>query len=426
LRAGRFLLFASLATTLPFGAITAHAQQPAGGPGVRQIGAVKEIKENAIVLKTDAGAEINVAVQESTRLLRAEPGQTDLRTAVPIPFREIQVGDRVLVRGKPSDDGRSLAASMVVAIKKEAIEQKHAREREDWQKRGLGGLVKTVDPATRSITITTSALAGSKPVVVHLSPEAVLHRYAPNSVRFDDSKVGKFEEIKPGDQFRGRGKRSADGAEFAAEEIITGSFRSIAGTISSVDAAAKTVTVADLISKHPVLVRVTPETSLHVLPAMMAEGIAQRVKGGAPGGAPNGPPPGANGQFPPPGAPRPGAGPPPGGPPSAGRGSGQFPGGAPGNGQQDFQQMIARLPAATLAEFPKGEAVMIVATAGNNPGDATAINVVGGVEPLLRASPEGGEPMMISPWSLGGSGSEGGGQAAPEGPSRPAGERTNQ
>jgi hypothetical protein len=88
--------------------------------------------------------------------------------------------------------------------------------------------------------------------------------------------------------------------------------------------------------------------------------------------------------------------------------------------------MIARLPAATLAEFPKGEAVMIVATAGNNPGDATAINVVGGVEPLLRASPEGGEPMMISPWSLGGSGSEGGGQAAPEGPSRPAGERTNQ
>jgi len=72
--------------------------------------------------------------------------------------------------------------------------------------------------------------------------------------------------------------------------------------------------------------------------------------------------------------------------------------------------MIARLPAATLAEFPKGEAVMIVAAAGNDPGEATAINVVGGVEPLLRASPEGGGPMMISPWSLGGPAPEGGSQ----------------
>jgi hypothetical protein len=401
---GRVLLLFSLATFLASGS-EGNAQQ--SGPSVRQIGAVKEIKENNMVLTTDAGAEISVAVAETTRLLRAEPGQTDLKTAAPIPFGEIHVGDRILVRGRPSEDGKSLAASIVVAIKKEAIEQKHAREREDWQKRGLGGLVKTVDSATRSITVTTTALAGSKPVVVHLSPEAVLRRYAPNSVRFDDAKVGKFEEIMPGDQFRGRGQRNSDGTEFTAEEIITGAFRSIAGTISSVDAGAKTVTVADLISKHPVVVRVTPESSLHVLPAMMAEGIAMRIKGGGP---PNGPPPGANGQIPPPGAPRPGAGPPPGGPSGEGHRPGQFPGGPPGNGAQDFQSMIARLPAATLAEFPKGEAVMIVATAGKEPGEATAINVVGGVEPLLRASPDGGGPMMISPWSLGGPAPEGGSQ----------------
>ena len=72
--------------------------------------------------------------------------------------------------------------------------------------------------------------------------------------------------------------------------------------------------------------------------------------------------------------------------------------------------MIARLPAATLSDFPKGEAVMIVATAGNDPGEATAINLVGGVEPLLRASPEGSGQMMLSPWSLGGPAPEGGSQ----------------
>ena len=424
--AGRLLFLASLATTLLAATLSGPAQQAAAGASARQIGAVKEIKEKTIVLVTDAGAQIDVAVQETARLLRTDPGQTDLKGATPIEFREIQVGDRILVRGKASEDGKSLAASMVVAIKKEAIEQKQAREREDWQKRGLGGLVKAVDPATRSITITTSALTGSKPVTVHLSPGALLRRYASNSVRFDDAKPGKFEEIKAGDQFRGRGNRSADGSEFTAEEMITGSFRSIAGTISMVNEGAKTLTIADLISKHPVLVRVTPETSLHVVPALMAEGIAMRIKGGVPGGPPNGPPPGASGPLPPPAGPAPGGGPPPGGPPGGGRdrdqppgggpgggppgqwrGQGQTPGGAPRNGSQDFQQMIARLPAATLSDFPKGEAVMIVATAGNDPGEATAINIVGGVEPLLRASPEGGEQMMLSPWSLGGPAPEG-------------------
>ena len=403
--AGRLLFLASLATTLLAATLPCPAQQAAAGASARQIGAVKEIKEKTIVLVTDAGAQIDVAVQETARLLRTDPGQTDLKAATAIEFREIQVGDRILVRGKASEDGKVLAASMVVAIKKEAIEQKQAREREDWQKRGLGGLVKAVDPATRSITITTSALAGRKPVVVHVSPDTVLRRYAPNSVRFDDATLGKFEEIKAGDQFRGRGNRSADGSEFAAEDMITGSFRSIAGTISLVDAGAKTVTVADLISKHPVLVRVTPETSLHVLPAMMAEGIAMRLKGGQPGGPPNGSPPSASGQLPPPAGSAPG-----GGPPGASRGQGQIPGGGPRNGPQDFQQMIARLPAATLSDFPKGEAVMIVATAGNDPGEATAINLVGGVEPLLRAAPEGGEQMMLSPWSLGGPATEGSSQ----------------
>ncbi|MBI4165020.1 MAG: hypothetical protein HY508_04730 [Acidobacteria bacterium] len=427
--AGGLLVLVSLATTILAATLPDPAQQTAAAASSRQLGAVKGIKENTIVLVTDAGAQINVAVQESARLLRADPGQTDLKTATPIELREIQVGDRILVRGKASEDGQSLAASLVVAIKKEAIEQKRAREREDWRKRGLGGLVKGVDPVTRSITITTTALAGSNPVIVHLSSGTVLRRYASNSVRYDDSKPGKFEEIKPGDQFQGRGNRSAGGGEFAAEEIITGSFRSIAGTVSSINAGAKTLTVADLISKHPVVVRVTPETSLHVLPAMMAEGIAMRLKGEPPSGPPNGPPPSASGQAPPHEGTSTGGGPPTeglpggghergihagrgpsGGPSGAPGGQAQIPGVGPGNEPQDFQQMIARLPAAKLSDFPKGEAVMIVATAGSDPGEATAINLVGGVEPLLRASPEGGEPMMLSPWSLGGPAPEGGGQ----------------
>lgn len=366
---------------------SAVVQQPPPSPGERQIGSVKSIQENTLVLVTDKGPEVQVFVEATARLLRAEPGQTDLKTAVPIEFREIQAGDRVLVRGKPSGDGQSLTASLVVAIKKAAIERKHSNEQEDWQKRGLRGLVKQVDPAAHTITITTSALTGRKPVIIRISPRTILRRYAPTSVRFEDAKLGAFEEIRPGDQFRGRGNRSADGSEFGADEIITGSFRSIAGTVSFAETDKKTLTIADLITKSPIMVRITDETSMRKLPEMMAEGIARRLGGGPPSGPPNGAFPRGGGHAPPP--PRPAETAP------------------PGNGTTDFQQLIAQLPAASLADFPKGEAVMIVATSGNNPGEAIAINLLGGVEPLLRASPEGSQEMMLSPWSLGGPAPEG-------------------
>jgi hypothetical protein len=398
---GGFVVIAVLAM-VPAVAIATQqgVSTPAPGPSARQLGTVKAIVGKTLTLAADSGSEISVAVQESTRVFRAAPGQADLKGATAIPFEEIQVGDRVLVRGKAFDDAKSLAATLIVAMKKGDIEQQHAREREDWQKRGLGGLVKEVDPATQTITITASALQGSKPVVVRLSKGTILRRYAPNSVRFDAALPGKIEDIRPGDQLRARGTRSPDGGDFSAEEIVTGSFRNIAGTVSAVDAAAGTLTVADLITQKPVLVRITADSTLRKLPPMMAERIALRLRGEGT----NGPPTIPGGVAPQP-AGAPAGGPRPGGPP------GGWPGGArPGNGPPDFHQMLSRMPPAALAEFPKGEAVMIVSTEGTVAGEVTAITLVGGVEPLLRASPEGAQQMMLSPWSLGGAAAEAGNQ----------------
>ena len=65
----------------------------------------------------------------------------------------------------------------------------------------------------------------------------------------------------------------------------------------------------------------------------------------------------------------------------------------------DLQQLIARMPASTLNDFQKGDAVMIVSTEGTAAG-VTAITLLGGVEPILEASPNGGG-MLLAPWSLG-------------------------
>ena len=62
--------------------------------------------------------------------------------------------------------------------------------------------------------------------------------------------------------------------------------------------------------------------------------------------------------------------------------------------------MLSRLPAVPLADFQKGDAVILVSTEGTEAG-VTAITMVGGVEPILTAAPSS-QAMMLSPWSLSG------------------------
>jgi hypothetical protein len=72
-----------------------------------------------------------------------------------------------------------------------------------------------------------------------------------------------------------------------------------------------------------------------------------------------------------------------------------------------LQQVVARLPAAQLTDFQKGDAVMIVSTQGATSETATAITMVGGVEPILAAP--AGQQMNLAPWTIGGGGGEEGG-----------------
>jgi hypothetical protein len=129
---------------------------------------------------------------------------------------------------------------------------------------------------------------------------------------------------------------------------------------------------------------------------MVAQRIALRLRGGSAGdapaatggGAPAKPSDGASAQA------------------TLGRTS---EGARPGGGAPDFQQMLKRMPAVTLADLQKGEAVMVVTTQGSATSQPTAITLLSGVEPILSASPNGNQAaMLLSPWNLGG----GGGDAA--------------
>jgi len=350
---------------------------------------------------TDTGSDVTVEIQGTTKLVRIAPGQKDLKDATPIQLADVQPGDRILVRGKLADDGKSVVATSVVAMKKADIAEKQSREREEWQKHGFGGLVNSVDTASSTINVALPSQGEKKSVAVHLSKDTILRRYALDSVKFDDAKPAPLDQIKPGDQLRVRGTRSADGTEFTADEIVSGTFRNIAGTISALDGSASTITVQDLVAKKPITLKITAESQLRKLPSPMAQRIAARLKGTAADTQPPAAAPGGVGSV---ASTEQSAK--PGGPPSGGSGG---MGRSSGGGTADLQQMISRMPAAALADLQKGDAVMIVATEGGTNGQSTVITLLGGVEPILEASPKSSASTILSPWSLS---SGGGGEAA--------------
>ena len=377
-----------------FGAPLKAQNSPAGtdsqataGAAVKNVGAVKSISGKNLVLKTDAGPEVTISVPDGARIVRLAAGQTDLKTAPAITFAEIQVGDRMLLRGRAGANGE-IEATTIVVMKQADVAQKQQHDREDWQKRGAGGIVSSIDEAAGTFTISVTPTLS---ILVKTSKDTSFLRYSPDSVKFADAQKGTIDQIKTGDQLRARGTRSADGKEIAAEEVISGTFRNIAGTVSSIDAANNSITVKDILAKKSVVIKFNSDSQLRKLAPQMAQRLAFFLKS-AQGGAPAGEQVSASG------APPAGRGP-------TGVGSGARPAGGP-----DFQQMLNRIPTITLADLQKEEAVMVVATRGTTGNEVTAITLLGGVEPILTASPNGtSAAALFSGWNLGAPGGEGGG-----------------
>jgi len=294
-----------------------------------------------------------------------------------LALTDLQTGDRVLVRGTASADGQQLSASALVAIKKADIAHKQQQEQDDWRKRGVGGLVKSVNAAEGTITISTAG--GKQTMVIQTSASTILRRYAPASVKFDDAKPAPLVDIKPGDQLEARGAKSADGQSFQADEIVSGSFRNIAGTVVSIDPASSTLTINDLATKKQVVVQVTPDSQMKKLDPAVAQRIALRLKAAAPGDQPAD---------------------------QSAQAGGAAPGGGSGRPAPDPAQFLARAPSVTLKDYEKGNAVMLVATDGVAPGTVTAVTIIGGVEPMLQASASGSQAMLSNSWNLGGGGEE--------------------
>lgn len=370
----------------------ATAQQPAR---TNLVGAVQAIDgaNGQITLHTDDGKTVKIVPHAGAKFLRLPPGEKSMANATPITASDIGPGDRVLARGELSDDKSELAATTLVIMTKADIAKKQQADQAEWQKRGVGGLVTAVDAKAGEVTINTRTVEGMKPLIIVASETTGVRRYAPDSVKFADAKPAMVAEIKVGDQVRALGAKSEDGTHYAAEELVSGSFRNVAATVTTIDPAANTMKVMDLSTKKPLLVRVNADSTMRKLPEMVARMIAMRTSGGGGGATGAGGAQRAQGAQGAPSAPA--------GGPAGGAGGPGGPGGMRGGRGGDMQQMLERLPAIKLADLKPGDAIIVSSTEGVDPGHVTAITLIAGVEPILSAAPAGSQrAMMLGTWNM--------------------------
>ncbi len=331
-----------------------------------------DAQANQVSLKSDKGDAIAATTTEKTLILHLPPGENDVTKGAKIPLSSLGAGDRVVAFYRGPADQKAIEATSLVVRTKADFAVIAEKEREDWQKRGTSGTVAAIDAAAKTLTIRT----GQKSIAVAPSEKTEFLRYAPDSAKFSDAKPGPFAEIKVGDQVLVLGDKTADGASVKAEKVLSGTFRQLAATISSINAATGEIVIKDLASKKSLTLRVNPDTTMKKLPEVTAQMLARRYgpAGGqfnvqaGPGGAPSGP----GGQR----------------------------GGARGG---DIGQMLDRLPAMPLSELKRGDAIMVSTTQGGDASRVTAVMLLAGVEPLLTASPNATRDIM-SGWNLGGGG----------------------
>ena len=366
----------ALVLTVCLMAAMAHAQAAS-----HFLGTVTAINGSTLTIKPAQGEERQVQVPPTAELKRIEPGQTSLSGAAAMQFGEIATGDRVLVWMDPNSTSGSPQALRVVAIKAADLEKKRAQEQEEWRVNGVGGLVKSIDPATGTIVITSGAGATLRNITIHTSKTTVLKRYAPASITYSAAQPAPFDAIHAGDELTARGEKNSQGTEVTAAEVISGSFRNVSGLILSLDAANSTFVLKDLVTKKPVTVAVPADAQMRELPEQMAQFLAMRLKGAAAGNRAGG-----------------------GRPPVRPEAGSRQPGAGMAGGAVSSQQILNRAPAIHFSDLKKGEAVMLVATQGQS--QVTAITLIAGVEPLLEAP---ASQDLLSNWSMGSSPAEGAG-----------------
>ena len=324
----------------------------------------------ALTIRSDAGETVSVQTDSATTLVRIPAGERTLDKAEAIQFGDITSGDRVLSNGTRA--GQNFIARRIVVMPAAEVEKKRQRDLDEWKQRGIGGVVRETNAEAGTIALELRGSGAGTRLMLEAT-KAHFRRYIPGSLKFEDARASKFDEVHAGDQLRALGDKTGDG-KFIAEQVVSGAFKTIGVTVTAVDQATGNITAATLDQKKPVIISINKDSVLHRIPAPVALSIAQKAKGDSAKSTQAGPVP-AKGDAAKPAT------------PAASK---------PSQPVIDVQQMIDSLPTVLLADLKPGDVLAVTGAVDNDDAHLVAIKVAAGVDLVLKAlAPAPGRPQSV-------------------------------
>jgi hypothetical protein len=366
--------FVLLAIGLPM-----SAQDPAQTNRPRYasvIGTVEKVDSagKLFTLRTDKREEAMIRFDEKTSFLRLPAGETDTKKATRGSAADVAAGDRAVARVHPEDTS-GMPAVFFYFSKQADLAQRQQKTLDEWQTQSVAGAVKAVDAAGKQVTISVRGGFGpSRDVVLDMSGAVDYRRYGLDSGKYEP---GTLDSIQAGDQVRVLGRKNADQTQIKAEAIMSCFCKTVPVQIKSIDAATGQISATDLGSKKAITINVKPNTTMKRLDDETALQVARRL----------------NPTF-----------------QVAGRGLNDpaAAGAAGGRGGQgrggrnvDPGKLLEQQPSIQLADLKPGDPIVVTGSASLDMSKLTAMTLVAGVEPILRAAPQNGPDPLGGNWNFG-------------------------
>ena len=323
------------------------------------VGAVTDIDKanRRVTLRTDAGLIISIQANDGTVCFRLPAGERTLSNATPIRFDEIAIGDRILAHGTTSD--QTFTAQRLIVRPVAEVARKREHDLDEWKRRGIGGIVREINAQTGEIILELRSPSPGSRIPVETS-KANFRRYTAGSLRFEDARASKIDEVRAGDQLRALGDKNTDANRFVAEQIVSGEFKTIGVTVTDVDTSIGRIRATTLDQKKPVTISINKDSVLRRISPPLAAAIAQKAKGET--GKSSAPQPNPKAALP----------------------------------VIDVQQMIDTLPAISINDLKSGDVLAVTGAIESDEAHLVAIKVAAGVDLVLKAlAPPPGKPQIV-------------------------------
>jgi hypothetical protein len=230
---------------------------------------INDLDRSFLVKRDDTGGINTVRYSKSTIFTELST-RTEARTDASIDPANINIGDRLCVKFQKPGDG---SPWVIFVLTRSEVQREQLEVLTTLHRNSAFGTVARIDARTHRIVLKRIGLDGRTYTTdVDASDPVLLRKYGPDASTVASASAADWNDVRTGDQIYIRGKRNADGSRIRAALIILGGFRTVVGTVLSIDALHECIELKNVRSERILSVYVKPRALFRISP-LLPDGV---------------------------------------------------------------------------------------------------------------------------------------------------------